>query len=362
MSQTISDDSVDMERIDSELADEESTPIRFEIATYPADFTLEVLYQKWLNKDFAIPPFQRKFVWKKAQSSRLIESFMMGLPVPQIFLYVDENEKLLIVDGHQRLKSVFYFFEGYWGEPDPRGQRKIFKLNEINEKSKWFSKSFEEFEASDKRRLKNALLRAVLVKQLDPTDDTSVYHVFERLNTGGTLLQVQEVRNCVYWGALNDVLSQLNLHPQWRNIVGKPLPDIHLKDVELILRFLALYHWLDEYESPMKDFLSKFMKRHRNPKEEFLSEERKRFENTCEVVLATLGQRPFNPRGPLNAAVFDCVFVAFSKHGTDHPRDIAERYHRLLQHDGFRALTTSATTNTETVRKRMEMAERALFH
>jgi len=300
-------------------------------------------------------------VWKKSQSSRLIESFMMGLPVPQIFLYVDENERLLIVDGHQRLKSVFYFFEGYWGEPDPKGQRKIFKLNEINEKSKWFNKSFDEFEASDKRRLKNALLRAVLVKQLDPKDDTSVYHVFERLNTGGTLLQVQEVRNCVYSGALNDVLSELNLSPKWRKIVGKPLPDIHLKDVELILRYMALYHWLHEYESPMKDFLSKFMKRHRNPNEKFLSEERRRFDSTCEVVLRTLGQRPFNPRGPLNAAVFDCVFVPFAKHGTNYPDNVVERYRRLLERDAFRELTTSATTNTETVRKRMEMADSALF-
>ena len=70
----------------------------------------------------------------------------MGLPVPQIFLYIDHDEKLLIIDGQQRLKSVFYFFEGYWGEPDSKGRRVIFKLSELNEKSKWINKTFNEFE------------------------------------------------------------------------------------------------------------------------------------------------------------------------------------------------------------------------
>jgi hypothetical protein len=361
MSQVVQLDEVEIEPIESETSDEESTPLEFEIATFPADFTLEVLNQKWQNQDFVIPPFQRKFVWKKPQSSRLIESFLMGLPVPQVFLYVDVDEKLLIIDGQQRLRSVFYFFEGYWGEADSRGRREVFKLSELNPNSKWFSKTFDEFEEADKRKLKNALLRAILVKQLDPKDDTSIYHVFERLNTGGTLLKVQEVRNCVYWGKLNDFLSDLNEHPAWRRILGKPLPDIHLKDVELILRYMALYHWSDRYEKPMKDFLNRFMSKHRNPSTDFLKEEGTRFVTTCDIVLKTLGERPFNPHGPLNSAVYECVFLAFAKHGATYPNDIFERYGKLKANPDFRALTTAATTDVDTVRKRAEMAENELF-
>jgi len=354
-------DSVQIESIDSEIADDESTPVQFEIATFPADYTLEVLYQKWKNKDFEIPGFQRRFVWKKYQSSRLIESFMMGLPVPQIFLYVTPEEKLLIVDGQQRVRSVCDFFEGYWGDPDAKGRREIFRLNEINEKSSFFNKTFAEFGEADKRKLKNALLRAILVKQLDPKDDTSIYHVFERLNTGGTLLKVQEVRNCVYWGKLNDLLNELSKLPAWRKILGKPTPDIHLKDAELILRYMALYHILPEYEKPMKDFLSKFMSRHRNPSEKFLEDERHRFEKTCDTVLETIGPRPFNPRGSLNTAVYDCVFLAFARNQDRRPNNIEKRYHDLLVNADFRALTTAATTDVDTVRKRIEMAENALF-
>ncbi|MGD0422491.1 MAG: DUF262 domain-containing protein [Candidatus Bathyarchaeia archaeon] len=352
---------VEIEPLESETTDEESTPVEFEINTFPADFTLEVLHQKWQNHDFVIPDFQRKFVWKKSQSSRLIESFMMGLPVPQVFLYVDKDEKLLIIDGQQRLRSVFYFFEGYWGEPDTRDRREVFKLGELNEKSKWFNKSFEDFDDSDRRKLKNALLRAILVKQLDPKDDTSIYHVFERLNTGGTLLKPQEVRNCVYFGKLTKLLSDLNATAAWRNILGKPLPDIHLKDVELILRYMALYHWAEKYEKPMKDFLSKFMNKHRNPSDQFLADERSRFERTCKVVVTALGERPFSPRGPLNSAVYECVFLAFARHGETYPNDVKERYERLKSNPSFRDLTTSATTDVDTVRKRAEMAENELF-
>lgn len=81
----------------AELADRQSSPPSYEIATYPADFTLEVLQTKWTAGDLVIPPFQRKFVWSQAQASKLIESFLVGLPVPAIFLYTERgSEKSLV--------------------------------------------------------------------------------------------------------------------------------------------------------------------------------------------------------------------------------------------------------------------------
>src|SRR6266702_8126606 len=98
-------DELEIEQVQSEIDDENSPSLEFTIATYPTDFTLEILAQKLAKEEIEIPPFQRGFVWSKAQASLLIESFMMGLPVPQIFLYTDEDQKLLVVDGQQRLKS-----------------------------------------------------------------------------------------------------------------------------------------------------------------------------------------------------------------------------------------------------------------
>ena len=352
---------IEIEPIQSELDDSESSPPVFEIAAYPADFTLDGLDQKLTSGDIKIPPFQRGFVWKLPQASRLIESFMMGLPVPQIFLYTDEEQKFLVVDGQQRLKTVSYFFEGYFGEPTGRGQRRVFRLQQLSEKSKWYNKTFQDLDDRDKRKLKNTVLRAIIIRQLDPDDDTSIYHIFERLNTGGTQLTGQEVRNCVYNGRLNDFLIELNGYGNWRRILGRPHADSRQKDIELILRYMALFHWEPQYQKPMKDFLSKFMRRNRNPVDDFLNVERQRFTGTCDLVIERLGERPFNPRTTLNAAVFDSVFTAFAKNIRTVPNDVAERYAKLKEIQEFNDCTRSATTDPDTVHTRLRLASSMLF-
>src|SRR5712691_12903303 len=89
--QTVKPDDIEFERITSEEEDYESAPSTYEINTYPADFTLEILHKKWKDKEIEIPDFQRQFVWKQVQSSKLIESFLIGLPVPSIFLYTERE-------------------------------------------------------------------------------------------------------------------------------------------------------------------------------------------------------------------------------------------------------------------------------
>jgi uncharacterized protein with ParB-like and HNH nuclease domain len=352
---------VDLEKIESEELDAASSPPQFEISTYPADYTLEVYWQKWKSNEILIPVFQRGFVWKISQSSRLVESFMMGLPVPQIFLYTDEQQKYLVIDGQQRLKSIFYFFEGYFGQPDKANKRSIFKLHGLDEKSKWSGLKFEDFEPADQRKLRQSVLRAIVVKQLNPDDNTSVFHIFERLNTGGTLLKPQEVRNAVYSGTLNDLLLELNIYPQWRELLHKPLPDSRQKDVELILRYMSLYHWGEKYYKPMKTFMSDFMSRNRNPSMKIIEEERQRFRTTCDTITQKLPVTPFSPLGPLNAAVFDAIFIAFSKNLDKLPADIGQRYVALMNDIRFETRTRASTADPETVRTRLEIAERTLF-
>jgi uncharacterized protein with ParB-like and HNH nuclease domain len=94
--------------------EDEELYVEYDIATYPSDNTLSVLRQMWKDKDIEIPQFQRGFVWGQSQASLLVESFLRGLPVPPIFLFVDEDNKNLVVDGLQRLSSIMYFYEGYF--------------------------------------------------------------------------------------------------------------------------------------------------------------------------------------------------------------------------------------------------------
>src|SRR5690606_359383 len=185
-----------------EAEDEESeVRVNYEIATYPSDFTLSGIAQMWNDGDIDIPDFQREFVWTIKQSSLLIDSFLSGLPVPPVFFYIDDDNKNLVIDGQQRILSVVFYFEGYFGKESTQGKRQVFRLTGLGENSRYHNKKFVDLSESDQRKLKQAVLRAVNIRQLSPSEEsTSAFHIFERLNTGGTPLRPQEIRNVVFRG------------------------------------------------------------------------------------------------------------------------------------------------------------------
>lgn len=351
-----------LEPIPSEEADLDATTASFEIVTYPADFTLEGLVQKYQKQQIKIPGFQRKFVWKLPQASRLVESFLLGLPVPAIFLYTEQDGTLMVIDGQQRLLSICYFFEGYFGPADLR-RRTIFSLSGLNEKSPYAGTTYQKLRDRNKpsfNRLNDSVLRAFVIKQLTPTDNTSVYHIFERLNTGGVQLASQEIRNCVYHGNFNTLLHELNLNGDWRAVYGKAKADERQRDVELILRFFALNQNAKGYTKPMKDFLSRYMATHRNANPIQSATFRKRFSSTMTAIRSSLGDKPFHIRSGLNAAVFDSCAVAFSKHPTE-TAGVKKRFEKLVRDEKYLEWVSSHTTDREFVELRLAKAEQILF-
>lgn len=184
-----------------EQFEEEEVYQTFDIATYPSDFTLKGIVEMWNSGDITIPDFQREFVWSIKQSSLLIESFLLGLPVPPVFFYIDEENSNLVIDGQQRILSTVYFFNGYFGNENTKGRKQVFRLSGLNEQSPYYKKTYSELGESDRRKLDTSVLRAINIRQLSPTgESTSMYHIFERLNTGGTPLKSQEIRNVVFRG------------------------------------------------------------------------------------------------------------------------------------------------------------------
>lgn len=353
-----------IEDVASEREDLDSSPPRYEVVTYPADFTLEGLVQKYRRGQITIPGFQRKFVWSLRQATRLVESFLLGLPVPAVFLFVDsDDKKYIVIDGQQRLLSIFYFFEGIFGSQES-GRRTVFALRGLHERSPYRDKTYADLKETDPasfNTLNDAVLRAFVVRQLDPNDTTSAYHIFERLNTGGTHLVSQEIRNCVYRGPFNDLLGGLNTEASWRRVFGKSSEDKRQRDVELVLRFLALREDAMSYRKPMKDFLSTFMDRHRYAGPDRLDSFRVLFQRTMTAILDELGEKPFHIKAGLNAAVFDAVSTAFSKHLDAIPADVGARYRALVGDDVFLQMASAGTTDEEIVSGRLERAEQALF-
>ena len=359
-----------LEAIQSEDDDLESTPVTYEVITYPADFTLEGLVSKFKKGSMIVPGFQRNYVWNIKQASRLIESFLLGLPVPAIFLYTDDvkNEQL-VIDGQQRLMSIVYFFNGYFGEQDKKGQNKVFKLTGLNKKSPYYDMSYAELEESQQaafNKLNDSVLRAFVVKQLTPKDkdeeknkyNTSVYHIFERLNTGGTQLVGQEIRNCVYHGNFNNLLCQLNTYDKWRKIFGSLAPHKRQKDVELILRFFSFYENGQHYERPIKDFMSNFMKenQHINREKSLIFENL--FKDTCNKIIEVLGEKPFHIWSGLNVAVFDSTFTTLAKYGFKD--NLKERFEALKNDNEFIKGVRGATADDSIVELRMSLANKYL--
>jgi len=344
-----------LEKIESEIQDERSEVALYKIIPYPADFTLQGLHEKWKENKIVIPEFQRHFVWNVYQASRLIESFLLGLPVPGIFLYKEpKTGNLVVIDGQQRLRSVFSFFEG-----EMHGSGLPFRLREV--RANWEGKLFTELKPVEQERLNDSVLRATIVEQLDPKDNSSIFHIFERLNTGGTSLRPQEVRNCIYSGRFNDMLHKLNDESKWRQIIGSDQPDRRMRDMELILRFLALAYQADDYQKPMKNFLSDFMKKHRDDSPKQLGEFERIFVGTVKQVIDSLGKKPFHIWIGLNAAVFDSVMVAFALNKTELPHNTKRRYKRLLEDEVYQVSILSSTTDEEVLRRRLEIARKKLF-
>lgn len=321
-----------------EAEEQEQDVINYQISSYPADITLKGYEEKWDKKQLTIPPFQRNYVWDQVKASKLIESFLLGLPVPGVFLYKDRaTNKLAVIDGQQRILSSIRYFKNEFDE-------KIFRLKNVL--PKWEGKTYQELDEPDRFQLDDTVLRATVVQQLDPADDSSIYHIFERLNTGGINLNPMEIRKCVYFGPMFDKLEELNENTQWRKIIAKEKTDKRLRDVELVLRILSLSEDWGSYSKPMKGFLNKFMatinKLSNHELEGKLRHFSDRFNRACDIISSSLPAKPFHLRGRINYAAMDSIFVAIMIMNKV-PSDIGERYEKLIKDEDF---VTSATINT----------------
>jgi|APCry1669193181_1035450.scaffolds.fasta_scaffold34464_2 hypothetical protein len=235
--------------VTEESEEDEAIPAsKYEIFSYPADTTLKVYADQWKNEQLYVPPFQRNYVWDQTRASKLVESFLLGLPVPPVFLFKPTGgKKFWIIDGQQRIGSIVAFQRGIFAESK-------FRLKGVD--ARWLGKTFDELDESERFSLETAVLRAIVIQQTDPKDHSSIYHIFERLNTGGLRLNAMEVRQCVYQSSFLNSLKEINTLQEWRDLLGLPKPDKRIKDVELLLRVIALFKDFEHYEKPMKGFLN----------------------------------------------------------------------------------------------------------
>ncbi len=220
-------------------------------------------------------------------------------------------------------------------------------------------KSYDELDPTDRRRLDDSIIHATVVKQMAPTEDqSSIYDIFERLNTGGVNLHPQEIRVALYHGKFAQVLSKLNKDPDWRVLYGGQ--SNRLKDLEMILRFFAFYYSGDKYCRPMKEFLNRYMSSNRNLECQSEDELKKIFRKTTSFLRNCIGDQAFKPFGSLNAAVLDSVMTGVAKRiergSINNYNEIKNKLQGLFKNDEYIESVKTGTSEEGKVGRRQKLA------
>ena len=320
-----------------DLCEEEPETVvkEYDITATPNDFNILTLFSLIDNGVIKMPPFQRNYVWDEKRASKLIESIILGLPVPQVFLYEQEKNSFYVIDGQQRLLSIYFFVKQRFPTAEGRlilrqyltGDTKIdssilsddryfknFKLklpsSANNEKNK-----FDKLKYETLGEYKNTFdilrtVRSVVIKQNEPDDDSSIYEIFNRLNTGGQNLSAQEIRMSMYYSPFYKKIIELNSQPKWRKMLRQVQADVHFKDVEILLRAFAMLFEYKTYSSPMGRFLNTFSKTANGFKLElidYLGALFVSFLDSCD----NLSETAFSTKqGQFSISLFESIFVA----------------------------------------------------
>ena len=364
----------------------------YDITASPNDFNVMTLCSFVDSGSVRIPGFQRNFVWDIGRASRLIESLILGLPVPQLFLYEQERNKFLVIDGQQRLMSIYYFIKKRFPRKERRADiRRIFdRTGTIPDEVLHDDDYFQTFNL----RLTGALpgrenkfkglnyatlgdyqaqlnlrpIRNIVVKQNAPSgDDSSMFEVFNRLNSGGVNLRPQEIRTSMYHSDFYTMLYRINAESEkWRELLGADAPDLHMKDIEILLRGFAMLVDGQNYAPSMVKFLNRFSnlcKANGPEKNQYLERLFDSFLDACaELPLDTFINKKNNR---FNIALYEAVFAGSCKRAFAEQRPVegalaVDRVRALDQDREFSDAALVGTTNTVNVEKRLRRAEAIL--
>ena len=274
------------------------------IITEQGRYPLEEVAKMFANKKKYndITDYQRNYVWTNKSRSLLIESFIMNIPIPPIFLYEKDYSFYEILDGKQRISSIVDFYnneyalEGLEVWSELNGKRYIDLPNRIKE-------------GLDRRYLSSIIMLKESTKESFQVNKLKKM-VFERLNTGGMKLYPQESRNAIFGGKFNDMCKELAKNKEFRLIWGfkknkpqlsffddeeenvKIIDNLHMKDVELVLRFFA-FRQLDKFENNLNTFLDIYLD-NANKFDNILQEKLKQlFVETIHFSFQLFDEKPF---------------------------------------------------------------------
>lgn len=291
------------------------------IVTEQARYPVKSIKSMLDSEDYKLDPeYQRRKRWDNGKKSRLIESFIMNVPLPPIFLYEYDYSKFEVMDGLQRLTTIYDFYNGdfaledmgYWKELEGK------KYNELPEEIQ---------KGIDRRYISSIVLLEETAKTPEEAEELKQI-VFERLNSGGEKLTPQETRNALYNGDFNQLCIKLSKNEKFKIMWDIPINDDDLlqsetyrkmDDVELVLRFFA-YRFLDTLTGTVESFLDSYLKNANNFPKETLEKLEQLFNNTIDTVFEIFGKEAFLPpkyerqTNKPQKTIYDPLMQSIAKH------------------------------------------------
>ncbi|MUL38430.1 DUF262 domain-containing protein [Gloeocapsopsis dulcis] len=320
------------------------------------------------------PFYQRRSRWDAKKQSRLIESFLINIPVPPIILYEKEYNSYEVMDGQQRITALRDFYENK------------LKLSGLQLWPELEGRTYEQLPIKIKAGIdRRSISSIVLITEStsDPEEEFFLKRIaFERLNTGGVDLSRQEVRNCLYYGQFNQLLLELASNSIFANAWGIPIHNDaelaqnnlykKMEDAELVLRFFALRH-TEDFHKGMKDFLDIYMMKSLNFSEQDIEILRNIFIKSINIAYEIYSDKLFKPFDPSTETwekkaykdYYDAVMVGFSRYLADadiilrRKEKVVEQTKTLFREDKSKLLTGGGKTKAD-IQERIKLFDNML--
>ena len=375
---------------ESDLSQDNNPFTEYDISASPNDFNISTLFSFIGSGVVKIPGFQRNYVWDIKRASKLIESIIIGIPIPQIFLFEESKNKFSVIDGQQRYMTIYYFMKKRFPRKERRTDLRLifeqhknipeeylnnndyfvdFNLSlsvpEPNSKNRLNGLNYFTLDEDDKISFEMRTIRNIIIKQNDTSKGFgAIYEIFNRLNSGGVNLKPQEIRTSLYHSPFYDMLYELNLNPLWRKLTPSTVPDLHMKDVEILLRGFAMLEIGDKYKPSMSNFLNEYSFRAKSYKSDKILYLKNLALNFIESAYRSDNKIFIAKSGRFNISVYEAIFVAicsdnYCNETLKSPVIIKSKVDALKSDKEFIEATQSETASAKNVKIRLQ---KSLMH
>jgi hypothetical protein len=329
------------------------------LLTQPFDFIVGSLEEQINDGQLILQDdFQRRQIWDLKKSSRLIESLLLNVPIPVCYFAELDDGSYSVIDGQQRLTSIFRFLTNNYA------------LSGLRVRPELNKKRFNELDRSDQRLIRTRTIRCIVIQRESHPDIR--FDVFERLNQGGVRLTPQELRNSNYRGDLNGIIKSLCTDERFQSIRRVNEVDSRMGDAEMVLRFFAFHFAPAEYRGFFAPFLDKYLERKMKMTESDKKLHESTFLNTIGKVAAVFGNNSYRQIGEdgkfanqINRAIYDSVMLTFAhidKKPLEAKKDLIVEQLKLLctKNDDFKDAIGKATRDRARINTRLRLWSEAL--